>query len=273
MSVAAQTYPNIEHIVIDGGSTDQSVDLLRKANHNLVWHTEGDSGQSEALNKALRESRGKIIGWLNSDDAYFDIRTVSWAVRALLAAPDVALVYGHASLVDAEGVLLPLLWTPPHTYSLLRYHNYISQPTVFIRRDVLRDQLVDERYDYTMDRELWLRLGTSYRFRRVDHILAADRHHASRKSYTLLETASEDRARLRREYGVPLGPAVNVFRRGVGAFSRFAGARLVSECRRSLLAFPATIDSTRKLAVRQLLMTRARMAPLDLEPPRTRTSE
>ena len=73
-SVACQTYPDIEHVVMDGGSTDGSVDILRAAGDSIVWRSEPDRGQSDAINKAFSLSHGEIIGWINSDDAYFDCR-------------------------------------------------------------------------------------------------------------------------------------------------------------------------------------------------------
>src|SRR5690349_2661306 len=88
-SVAAQDYPYIEHVVMDGGSTDGSVDILRHADSRVRWFSEADDGQSHALNKALAESHGDIIGWLNSDDAYFSPDAVSTVVRAFTNNPDI----------------------------------------------------------------------------------------------------------------------------------------------------------------------------------------
>src|SRR5437868_3953200 len=81
-SVSSQSYPNIEHIVMDGASTDGSVEILRNSLHNVRWLSEPDRGQSHALNKAFAESRGEIVGWLNSDDAYFSCDAVGDVVAA-----------------------------------------------------------------------------------------------------------------------------------------------------------------------------------------------
>src|SRR5713226_6394238 len=93
-SVTNQTYPHIEHIIMDGGSTDSSVEILKKAGPNVRWRSEPDRGQSHALNKAFAESRGEVIGWLNSDDAYFTPTAVAEAVQVFERCPDVNVVYG-----------------------------------------------------------------------------------------------------------------------------------------------------------------------------------
>jgi glycosyltransferase involved in cell wall biosynthesis len=96
-SVARQTYPHIEHIVMDGGSTDGTVDLLTHAGSRVTWKSEPDRGQSHALNKALAASTGEIIGWINSDDAYYDVDAVAAVAQCFARHPEVDVVYGHAA--------------------------------------------------------------------------------------------------------------------------------------------------------------------------------
>ena len=105
-SVAAQTYSNIEHIVMDGGSTDGSVDMLRSANPRVRWWSEPDRGQSHALTKGFAVSQGDVIGWLSSDDAYFYRGAVADAVDLFNRYPEVDVLYGHAALVNADGLAL-----------------------------------------------------------------------------------------------------------------------------------------------------------------------
>src|SRR6267142_219479 len=205
-SVQSQTYPHIEHIIMDGGSKDGSLNLLRaQAGSNVRWRCEPDEGQSHAINKAFGESRGEIIGWINSDDAYFSRDVVDTVVKLFAARSDVSVVYGHAALVNADGLVLQIIWVPGFNYRLLRLHNYIIQPAAFIRRSALGDRLVDEAYKSAMDRELWLRLGRSQRFQRIGKILAIDRHHPYRKSYTRPDLAREDSNRMVSTYAVPSG--------------------------------------------------------------------
>ena len=112
-SVARQTYPHLEHVVVDGGSTDGSIDLLREGLPAGSWISEPDGGQSEALNKAFERSRGEVIGWLNSDDAYLFDDAVESVVEYFQANPGIDVVYGHAALVSETGRLLHVMWTPP----------------------------------------------------------------------------------------------------------------------------------------------------------------
>ncbi len=261
-SVATQTYPAIEHIVMDGGSTDESVDILSHANPGVVWRSESDGGQSDAINKAFHQSTGSIIGWLNSDDAYFSRSVVADAVRVFEEHPDVGVVYGHAALVNASGTLLQVLWTPSIASAWLRVHNLISQPTVFIRRSAIgRPYFVDPAFDYSMDRELWLYLSRRTRFRRMDRIVAIDRHHMGRKSYTRLDLAAHDRDLMAERYRLP-GIATNVLlHKSVNVGVRLAGLSKIREAGRAGDALP--LDSSAKwIALRQIAQLR-RWMPSD----------
>src|SRR5687768_13454288 len=102
-SVLGQDYPRIEYIVIDGGSTDDSVEIIRKHAHRLAyWVSEKDSGQAEAINKGFSWTSGEILAWLNSDDYYLP-NAISSAVKSLHENPDIVLVYGDMLAVDATG--------------------------------------------------------------------------------------------------------------------------------------------------------------------------
>ena len=256
-SVAAQTYPEIEHIVMDGGSSDETVAVLRDA-PNVHWTSELDRGQSHALNKALAASSGDIVGWLNADDAYFSHDAVECAVSALEQNADVAAIYGHAALVDGSDRLLHYLWAPPFSTWLLQRFNYISQPTVFLRRAAIAEVFVDESYDSWMDRELWLRLARVHRFQRVNRVLAIDRHHSDRKSY-VRHLADADSKRLAATYGLPsqFGNRVEEQLWKVGA--RVAGVRLLfaDDARPELFVHT---DTRMKVLVRQLATRRASMS-------------
>jgi glycosyltransferase involved in cell wall biosynthesis len=263
-SVAAQTHPAVEHVVMDGGSSDGTVDVLRRHERaDLTWRSEPDRGQSHALNKAFAMSHGPIIGWLNSDDAYFGSNVIEAAVRIFEADPDVAVVYGHALLVNAQGLVLQVLWAPPFSRTLLRLHDFIVQPAVFIRRDVLGDRLADESYDYTMDYELWLRLARHHRFKRLDRIVAVDRHHAARKSYTMKDVGEAEHARLERQYGVADGTAGAAARKVWKIASRLIGATLVPAAISEPVVFHAMRDGRARLFVRQIATRRAAMATGD----------
>jgi glycosyltransferase involved in cell wall biosynthesis len=270
-SVAAQSYPAVEHIVMDGGSTDRSVELLeRHARAGLTWQSEPDRGQSHALNKAFAISNGEIIGWLNSDDAYFGPTVVDEVVSLFESKPDVDVVYGHAVLVNGDGLVLQVLWAPAFSRTLLRLHDFIVQPTAFMRRGILSEGFVDESFDYTMDYELWLRLAQSHRFRRLNRIVAIDRHHVARKSSTMLEVGRADHLRLERQYGVAHGPVGIGARKAWKIASRLIGTTAIRAALNEPAAFAVVRDGGVRLLLRQVATLRGRMATGDRPTPEAR---
>jgi glycosyltransferase involved in cell wall biosynthesis len=252
-SVAAQTYPNIEHIVMDGGSTDGSVDVLAaQPGPKVRWLSEPDKGQSDAINKAFRVSRGEFIGWLNSDDAYFASDTVERAIEVFRNNPEVGLVYGHAALVNAEGTLLHVLWTPPFARSAAPAYNFISQPTVFIRRSVIRRPFfTDPDFEFSMDRELWLYLARRTEFWRIDRILAIDRHQLLRKSIARVDLAVRDRKLIESRYRTSTAISNPVLRRFLKVSIRLAGLSKVREAARGSDVLNLQPTSVREIVYRQ----------------------
>jgi len=256
-SVSRQTYPNLEHVVMDGGSDDGSVEILQSADPPVLWHSGPDGGQSDAINHAFARSSGEIIGWLNSDDAYFRADTVTAAVDAFSRHPDVGLLYGHAALVNGGGELLYVLWTPPLARSLVRFYNVIYQPTIFIRRSAIgRSVLVDPAYDYMMDRELWIHLSRVTRFHRLNRVVAIDRHHPNRKSYKLLEVARRDFGRIREQHQLPALAANRLWTRAAKVALRAAGLSKIGEARKGSDILTLAVPSARVVAMRQVAQLR-----------------
>ena len=260
-SVQRQTYDAVEHVIADGGSTDETLDVLSGAPANVRWTSEPDRGQADAINKAFADARGDIIGWLNSDDAYFDRRSIAGAVEILRRRPEVDLVYGHAALVGADSEILQLLWAPPFSARLLRYVNFIVQPTVFIRRSALGETLVDEMLEFVVDRELWMRLSRERRgFARLDLVVAIDRHHGSRKSHTIEDVGKREDDEVAATHGVPAGARRVIVPQAFRIASRLLGTRLL----RHVHAAPAIdVRSTHAATLlRRHLLTRRRDMPL-----------
>jgi glycosyltransferase involved in cell wall biosynthesis len=257
-SVQAQTYPRVEHIVMDGGSTDNTLDLLRQAGDSIYWESRKDKGQSDALNRAFKRSTGDIIGWVNSDDAYYEPKVIAKVVEAFARDPTVDVVYGHAALVNDEGLLLHLIWAPPFNHRLLKFQTVIVQPTAFVRRSALEGKFVDESYDYSMDLELWLRLALKCKFIRLPKVLAIDRHHLGRKGETMGQVAELENARLGVDYGLAThrgGLPGKVWRVATRAW----GLSLIPGARRGPFAFSAISDGVMKLALRQVATPRRKM--------------
>ena len=265
-SVRNQSYPRVEHIICDGGSSDETLDVLRASHEGVRWTSEPDGGQANALNKAFAQSGGGIIGWLNSDDAYFERHAIEDAVAIFTSRPSVDLVYGHAALVGADNELLHFMWTPRFSRALLRYANLIVQPTVFVRRSALEAGFINEEFNFTVDRELWLRLrAAERRFARVDRVIAIDRHHETRKVYTMQDVGARESEILRATYSLPDGPSRVVISKLSRVVARVCGIVLLRRARVQT-AFQLRPVSMWALARRQLLTPR-RFMPLLREPP------
>jgi len=179
-SVRLQNADNYEHLVIDGMSTDGTVDLLRNHAANterktMLWISERDTGQSEALNKGFQRAKGEIIGWLNSDDRYRP-NCFEYVVRAFEENPDVDIVYGDYLMVDALGKVLKIRREIEFSPFVLRYHHVLYIPTTatFFRRRVFDEgNRLDETLQYAMDLEFFIRLSDlGYRFKHIPRLLA-----------------------------------------------------------------------------------------------------
>jgi glycosyltransferase involved in cell wall biosynthesis len=159
-SVLEQDYPRIEYMIVDGGSTDGSVDIIKKYADRLAWWvSEKDSGQAEAINKGLLRAHGELIAWLNSDDVYLP-GAVSAAVRAFEQKPQTGLVYGNVLAVDERGRPLNLLRYGDRGVTGLMEFRIIGQPSVFMRRQVLEQTgFLDPSYHFLLDHQLWLRMA------------------------------------------------------------------------------------------------------------------
>ena len=182
-SVLIQDYPNLEYIVVDGGSTDGSVAIIQKyAGHLDWWESEPDSGQAEAINKGFARANGEIVAWLNSDDLYLP-NAIAKAVTELQDHPEVGMVYGNAVTIDQDGRPLNDLVFGDWGLEELASFEIICQPAVFMRREAL--ELVgylDRSFHFLLDHHLWLRIAQQAKIRHVPKVWAFARHHAAAKN-------------------------------------------------------------------------------------------
>lgn len=159
LSVLSQDYPNLEYIIMDGGSTDGSVEIIRKYAHRLAhWVSERDGGQSEAINRGWQLARGEIVAYLNSDDLYLR-EAVSRVVKHFHAYSDVSVMYGSYRLLDGRSEVIREAVVPPD-WSESTFLTCFPQPTAFFRHDALRRVgYLDTSFHYSMDYDLFVRLA------------------------------------------------------------------------------------------------------------------
>lgn len=182
-SVLSQDYPRIEYIVIDGASTDGSVDIIKKHENRLAfWVSEKDSGQADAINKGLARTNGDIVAWLNSDDYYLP-KAISNAVKVFEGIPGLVMAYGDMLAVNELGQTFNTLKYKQLSLEDLLCFQIIGQPAVFFRREAFeKTGGLDTTFHYLLDHHLWIRLAQQGKILHVPQTWAAARYHAEAKN-------------------------------------------------------------------------------------------
>lgn len=202
-SVLAQDYPNIEYLIMDGGSTDETLDVVKRYERRLRWHSGPDSGTADAINRGFQESNGSILAWLNADDTYLP-GAVSAAVERFLLMPDAAVVYGEGVWIDENGDTLGRYPTrAPYSPDLFERECGLCQPAAFIRRTAFEEAgPVDTTLQSAFDYDLWIRLSKQWPFVAIPTCLATSRMHEANKSLgNKGQMFQESMAVLRKHYG------------------------------------------------------------------------
>lgn len=184
-SVLSQGYPHLDYGVVDGGSTDGSLEVIKRYEGQIDWWiSEPDRGQADAINKGMERTGGEIIAWLNSDDIYLP-GAVQKAVEVFRKF-DPGLVYGDALTIDAQGTPLNALRFGDWGLSDLMRFRVICQPAVFIKRKAWESVGgLDTTYHCMLDHHLWIRVAAQYNIQHNPNILAASRYHKEAKNVTI----------------------------------------------------------------------------------------
>ena len=216
-SVAIQASVHLEHIVVDGASTDGSIDILRRAEQgrggeHLRWTSEPDEGQSQALNKGFRTASGEIVGWLNSDDRYRGGCFES-VLKTFDEHPEVDVIYGDYTWINEKGAIQQLRREISFSPLVLMYHPVLFIPTtaLFFRRRILDDGfLLNEKLQFAMDYDFLVRLMQSgYRFLHVARFLADFRFQPYSKTCMFPQRQLDETAEVMREYAPALRSCPN----------------------------------------------------------------
>jgi glycosyltransferase involved in cell wall biosynthesis len=173
-SVLEQEYPNLQYIVMDGGSSNATLEVLEMYRGQLQWFSEKDEGQADAINKGFSRGDGEILGWVNSDDTLAPeaLKTVG---QYFADHPDIGVVYGNADFIDASGKFIARCAhiEPFKAFRLRHYADYIVQPAAFFRRSAFESVgKLDPSLHWAMDYDLWLKLSKMTQFEYLSKTLA-----------------------------------------------------------------------------------------------------
>ncbi|MFW6126519.1 MAG: glycosyltransferase family 2 protein, partial [Chloroflexota bacterium] len=206
-SVLSQDYPHKECVVVDGGSTDGTLEVLRRYGGRVRWTSEPDKGQSDAINRGLRRSSGDVVTYICADDVY-EPGCLSAVADAFSRNPDSKWLFGKCRIINTTGrevrrylTAYKEFWQARYSYSKLLMLDFIAQPAVFWRREVVDELgLLDVSEHLAMDYEYWLRMGANYEPLFVDQYLAAFRVHPGSKSAVGYSRQARDALRVARRY-------------------------------------------------------------------------
>jgi len=185
LSVINQDYPNIEYIIMDGGSIDNSIDIIKKYDSKICfWESKKDNGQTHAINKGFNIAQGEYIGWLNSDD-WIEPDLISQVSKCFIENKKVGTVYGHLNIIDNNDRIIEIRSNPLNSnyYDFLNGKASVNQIGAFHRRSLIQKfGYLDESLNYVMDYELWLRLGQHSDFFQLPFVVGTHRLHAKTKT-------------------------------------------------------------------------------------------
>lgn len=198
-SVLTQEIGDIEYIVMDGGSTDETVDILKSFGDRIIWKSERDKGQTDAVNKGVRMASGDIIGWLNSDDIYYP-KACLRIMKIFEENPDINVVYGNAYHIDEVDNVIEEYYTEDFDYEKLKEVCFICQPALFFRKSLVdKYGYLDDTLQYCMDYDYWLRLGKGEKFFHLNEFIAGSRLYDDNKTLGCRKKVHEEMIKMQKK--------------------------------------------------------------------------
>jgi glycosyltransferase involved in cell wall biosynthesis len=207
-SVLSQDYPRIEYLIVDGGSSDNTHEIVQRYRERLQFYSEPDGGTADAINKGFHLSSGTIFAYLNADDIYLP-GAVSTVVREFLEHEETAVIYGDGYWISDDGQRLGTYPTRAFDKALLSQECFICQPAAFMRRSAFEEAgAMNTQLNCAYDYDLWIRIARMYPMGRIDAFLASSRMHRGNKTIgRRKQVFQEQLTLLGRHYGyVPFGP-------------------------------------------------------------------
>ncbi|RME46146.1 MAG: glycosyltransferase, partial [Chloroflexi bacterium] len=232
-SVLNQEYPSIEYIIIDGGSTDASVEIIRRYERRLsYWRSEPDRGQADAINTGLARATGDILGWLNSDDTLLP-GALQRVAANFQKRPRAGVIYGDALNTDARGQVVGVRKGRPYSLAAMIEDNLIPQPAAFFSRQAwLKHGPLDLDLHYVMDRAFWLRIAEDMELHYVPETWATMRRHdAAKTARDSVQVKLEEKRLLDDYFGREHVPAMALAARGAayGRLHYYLGLNLLQQ--------------------------------------------
>jgi glycosyltransferase involved in cell wall biosynthesis len=207
-SVLGQGYPKLQYVVMDGGSTDNTLSAVQPyLPHLHHFSSQPDAGQADAIARGFDHTSGEVMAYLNSDDLLAP-GALHFVANYFQEHPEVDFVYSHRCIIDADDRVVGYWYLPFHSNYLMRRLDLIPQETCFWRRSLFEAVgNVDHSYRFAMDYDLFVRMMAKGKFRRVNRFLAAFREHQSSKTTRHYETVGAEEIRtVRAKYKIPVGP-------------------------------------------------------------------
>jgi glycosyltransferase involved in cell wall biosynthesis len=229
-SVLGQGYPKLEYVVMDGGSTDSTLNLLQSHVQHFHHFSSGpDRGQADAIARGFGQTSGDIMAYLNSDDLLAP-GALHFVASFFDRHPEVDFIYSHRCIINAYDRVIGYWFLPPHANYLMRRWDLIPQETCFWRRRLFEAVgNIDSSYGFAMDYELFVRMMARGKFHRVNRFLAAFRRHESSKTIQQFATVGTSEVRaIREKHGISEHPRDQFFHTWFWLLVEHAGLRLAN---------------------------------------------